>query len=191
MPIAIALDTVLALFKRYKSLFLIAPLLIALGVQTARIEGFLWWDGYKANLAQSRAEVKAIKTASEENARLAWAQKERAEAESRKLAKDAQDAYDQARAATRTRLADYSGRMRLDKVCRSNPAAAAKGNDPGVPAGLPADSDLVAVRETDLQALVEWLAIGVEARNNAVDKVNAGKAIPAVEFGREGLAAPN
>ncbi len=56
MPLAIALDTLLALFKRYKSLFLIAPLLIALGVQTARIEGFLWWQGYKADRAAFQAE---------------------------------------------------------------------------------------------------------------------------------------
>ena len=56
MPIAIALDTLLALFKRYKSLFLIAPLLIALAVQTARIEGFLWWKGYKADRAAFQAE---------------------------------------------------------------------------------------------------------------------------------------
>ena len=56
MPLAIALDTLLALFKRYKSLFLIAPLLIALAVQTARIEGFLWWKGYKADRAAFQAE---------------------------------------------------------------------------------------------------------------------------------------
>ena len=56
MPLAIALDTLLALFKRYKSLFLIAPLLIALAVQTARIEGFLWFDGLKAKVAAFQAE---------------------------------------------------------------------------------------------------------------------------------------
>ena len=56
MPLAIALDTLLALFKRYKSLFLIAPLLAALAVQTARIEGFLWWQGYKADRAAFKAE---------------------------------------------------------------------------------------------------------------------------------------
>ena len=55
MPLAIALDAAVALFKRYKSLFLIAPLLIALGVQTARIEGFLWFDGLKADLAECNA----------------------------------------------------------------------------------------------------------------------------------------
>jgi len=55
MPIALAMDTIIALFKRYKSLFLIAPLLIALAVQTARIEGFLWFDGLKADLAECKA----------------------------------------------------------------------------------------------------------------------------------------
>ena len=59
MPLAIALDTLLALFKRYKSLFLIAPLLIALAVQTARIEGFLWWKGYKADRAAFRPSAPA------------------------------------------------------------------------------------------------------------------------------------
>ena len=56
MPLAIALDAAVALFKRYKSLFLIAPLLIALAVQTARIEGFLWWKGYRAEIAAFKTE---------------------------------------------------------------------------------------------------------------------------------------
>lgn len=56
MPLAIALDAAVALFKRYKSLFLIVPLLIAFAVQTARIEGFLWWDGYKAKVAAFKTE---------------------------------------------------------------------------------------------------------------------------------------
>ena len=56
MPIAIALDTVLALFKRFRTLIPLALLAMALAVQTARIEGFLWWDGYKADRAKFAAE---------------------------------------------------------------------------------------------------------------------------------------
>ena len=56
MPIALALDTVLALFKRFRTLIPLALLAMALAVQTARIEGFLWWDGYKADRAKFAAE---------------------------------------------------------------------------------------------------------------------------------------
>lgn len=54
--IGMAIDTAVALFKRFRSLFLIVPLLAALAVQTARIEGFLWWKGYKADRAAFKAE---------------------------------------------------------------------------------------------------------------------------------------
>lgn len=56
MPLAILLDTAFALFKRFRSLIPLAVLGMALAVQTARIEGFLWWDGYKADRAKFAAE---------------------------------------------------------------------------------------------------------------------------------------
>ena len=158
---------------------------MGLGLIAALALGLLWLRGdhYRSDRDKALAKVAQLEAASVVNARLAWEQKARVEALSRNQAKDAQNAFEQARADTRARVAGYTDRMRLNKVCGSNPAPAASGDDPGVPVDLPADSDLVAIRETDLQALVDWLAIGVEARNNAVDKVNAGLAIPAVEFG--------
>ena len=56
--IGMALDTAIALFKRARGVlsFLALPALLFAAVQTARIEGFLWVRGYKADRAAFQAE---------------------------------------------------------------------------------------------------------------------------------------
>ena len=56
--LGMALDTAVALFKRARGVlsFLALPALVFAAVQTARIEGFLWWKGYKADRAAFQAE---------------------------------------------------------------------------------------------------------------------------------------
>jgi hypothetical protein len=118
--------------------------------------------------------------ASDANLALAHAQVAAMQAKYNTLAKDAQHAYELGAQSADTSLARYvaANRVRSNQVCRSNPAAASERSDPGVPADLPPDSSLVAIRELELQALVEWVKVGVAAHNMAVDKINAGVAVP-------------
>lgn len=177
MPLAILLDTLIALFKHNRWLLIAMPLLIALGLSHCSDRR------HTKQRDEARAQLAKVEAASQVNLELAIRQNKQVEALSAQLAKVRNNAHTETRADARTSLAGYSGRMRLDKVCGSNPATATEGNNPGVSADLPAHSDLVAISETDLQALVDWLAYGVEAHNNAIDKLNAGRAIPEVEFG--------
>ena len=154
MPLAIALDTLIALFKRYKSLFLIAPLLIALGVQTARIEGFLWWRGYKANLAECKANH-AREVQEAEQARAS------AKAKSDQLAKESTRAHEIRAPENRAAAVRYIDRYRI--VRTEAPASEARaGDDPGAPAQAPADAvlvssaDILACTDASTYALDAW-----------------------------------
>ena len=154
MPLAIALDTLLTLFKRYKSLFLIAPLLIALGVQTARIEGFLWFDGLKADLAECKANhAREVQEAEQARAE--------AKAKSDQLAKESTRAHEIRAPENRAAAVRYIDRYRI--VRTEAPATqAGAGDDPGAPAQAPADAvlvssaDILACTDASTYALDAW-----------------------------------
>lgn len=154
MPLAIALDTLLALFKRYKSLFLIAPLLIALAVQTARIEGFLWFDGLKADLAECKANH-AREVQEAEQARAI------AKAKSDQLAKESTRAHEIRAPENRAAAVRYIDRYRIVRTEAPAPQAGA-GDDPGAPAQAPADAvlvssaDILACTDASTYALDAW-----------------------------------
>jgi hypothetical protein len=143
------------------------------GRQDARVDAATWEQAYTD---QKAAYVSASKQASE----LALAQVKAVEARNAALAKDAQHAYELGSQAADTALARYvaANRVRPNQVCRSPSPAPAEGSNPDVPADLPPDTGMVAIREPELQALVEWVKIGVAAHNMAVDKINAGTAKP-------------
>lgn len=157
MPLALALDTIIALFKRYKSLFLIAPLLIALAVQTARIEGFLWFDGLKANLAECKANH-AREVQEAEQARAV------AKAKSDQLAKESERAHETRAPENRAAAVRYIDRYRI--VRSEAPASqAGAGDDPGAPVEAPAvavmvsSADVIACTDASTYALdaFEWI----------------------------------
>ena len=155
MPIALALDTVLALFKRYKSLFLIVPLLIALGVQTARIEGFLWFDGLKADLAKCKANhAREVQEAEQARAE--------AKAKSDQLAKESTRAHEIRAPENRAAAVRYIERNRI--VRAEAPATQARaGDDPGAPAQAPADAIMVAVTSADVIACTDASTYALDA----------------------------
>lgn len=144
---------------------------------------WLWrgWNGERAgrladNLAADAA-MKSVMDASEANAAAAQAQVKAVEAKSAELAKDADHAHELALQNARTATDRFiaANRVRPGQGGSCPAPAPAEGNDPGVPPEVPSDP-LVFVREPDLQALVEWATVGVEAHNHAVDKINAGLA---------------
>ena len=154
MPLAIALDAAVALFKRYKSLFLIAPLLIALGVQTARIEGFLWFDGLKANLAECKASH-AREVQEAEQARAI------AKAKSDQLAKESTRVHQIRAPENRAAAVRYIDRYRIVRTEAPAPQAGA-GDDPGASAQAPTDAvlvssaDILACTDASTYALDAW-----------------------------------
>lgn len=157
MPLALALDTIIALFKRYKSLFLIAPLLIALAVQTARIEGFLWFDGYKADFAECKANhAREVREAEQARAEV--------KAKSDQLAKESTRVHEIRAPENRAAAVRYIDRYRI--VRTEAPATEARaGDDPGAPVEAPADAvmvssaDVIACTDASTYALdaFEWI----------------------------------
>jgi hypothetical protein len=142
------------------------------GRQAARVEAAQWEQAF----ADQKA---AYERASKEASELALAQVKAVEARNAALAKDAQHAYELGSQAADTALARYvaANRVRPNQVCRSPAPAPGEGSDPAVPADLPPDPGMVAIREPELQALVEWVKVGIAAHNGAVDKINAGTAV--------------
>jgi hypothetical protein len=147
------------------------------GRQAARVEAAKWEQAFTD---QKAGYEKASKEASE----LALAQVKAVEARNAALAKDAQHAYELGSQAADTALARYvsANRVRPNQVCRSPAPAPAEGGGPGVPPEMPSDTRMVAIREPELQALVEWTKVGVAAHNREVTKIEAGTAIPASEL---------
>lgn len=169
------LTSLLGLVRRY-------PLHAAL-IASLCLAGWLWLgktaaEGERdAEIAGRKADWVLYEQASAANRAAQIAQVKAIEAEYERQAKDAQHAYDIALQGARTATDRYIAANRVRAGgCVSPASAPGEGSNPGIPAELPADSGMVAIRETDLQALVEWLAIGVSEHNRAVDKINAGLA---------------
>lgn len=151
-------------------------------------------DAHALTKQDHKLELDRRDAASQANLAAALAQVKLVEAKSAQLAKDADHAHElalqDARSATDRYIAANRVRPRAGGSCPA--AAATEGNDPGVPAGLPADTGMVAVRETELQAFVDWVTFGVAAHNHAVGKINAGTAKVPEGFPKPELSAtPN
>jgi hypothetical protein len=162
----------------------IAALALAF-VQTVRIEGFLFIHGYKQDLREADAKIAGMQVASDANRKAAEDQVAAIQLQYDQSAQEAQNEYETQLAAARGSLSDYVRSHRLPRYAGGQCAASGtgEGKDSPIPSGLSPDPGMVAVRETDLQALVDWLAVGVEAHNQAIDKINRGVALPDPAFG--------
>jgi hypothetical protein len=129
---------------------------------------------------QHAKELAQRDAASDANLALAHAQVAALQAKYNEQAKEAQDDYEAASRDADANLARYvaANRVRPDQVCRSNAPAPGEGENPAVPPAMPSDTGMVANRESDLQALVEWTKVGVTAHNDAVRKIEDGTAEP-------------
>lgn len=180
IEIGAALDAAIALFRRYKALIAIVPLILALGVQTARIEGFLWFDGFKERLALREAQIAKMEQASADNLAAAMAQVKETEAKARNEAELANAKLETLEADYRSRLAAYSGRMRLDKVCRGTAPTPGENPAPESPDRPGSETGMVAIRQDDLELLVENTARLEAAHQWANGLVDAGLALKPV-----------
>jgi len=151
-------------------------------IQTLRIEGFLFWDGYAEKLDKATAALAKVKLVSEEAERLALAVKAKIEADNRRIATNADTRFKQASNEAGDAATRYIDRWRVRNVCEgstSQTGSAANGDNPQVPADMPADSVLVSA--INVQACTAATAYAIEAHNHAMDKIASGRAMPAAE----------
>jgi len=143
-------------------------------------------NGREADALAHAEQIAQIELASDENLKAAIEQVNRIEAESAQRAKDADNAHRIELADARAAADRYisANRVRWQDIRGGNPAPAPERDNPGIPDGLPARTDMVAISEQDLQACTESYTYALSAHNNAMDKIEAGVAIPDPEFGR-------
>lgn len=137
-----------------------------------------------ADLAAKHAEFVA---ASEQAAEMYKAREADMQRQNFESAKEAQTDHDEIAQDLRTAVARYRAANRLPRgsaYCGPSPAPG-QGGDPNVPAEVLPDTGMVAIRETDLQALVDWLNVGLADHNKAVKDIEEGRAIPSPDFSAE------
>lgn len=140
--------------------------LIAL-VQTARIEGVLFWDGLKAENTGLRVTIDGIKEAQEQATKLAIAEKKRIEAENERKAENAKIDYEKRLAANDAALRKWlrsqagrpTGNTNLPEASEATSGTSGTGPAPVIPdtVEIPA-SDLPKIAEAyaKLDALQAW-----------------------------------
>lgn len=124
-------------------------------IQTARIEGFLFWDGLYEQLGDARDKVKKYEAAIAAAAKLAQEEKARVEAENERKAKDAAELETKLRADYDARLARWLQNNRRTAGGTNLPEAskAAEGTAGAGPAAvIPKDFALVPIADLELSA---------------------------------------
>lgn len=166
----VGLDAAIALFKRWRWLILAAPLLIALGIQTLRL------NSARADLLEKQAIISNMKLASEQ-ARAAQVALNAANQQlAERIAENATLAHAENRAAVANAVSDYAASHGLRKACGSltgQAAAPAVPNHPRAP-DSPNGNEVVAVPRSDLEALSRDALRGAEARAFLIDLANEG-----------------
>lgn len=166
----VGLDTAIALFKRWRWLILAAPLLIALGIQTLRL------NSARADLLEKQAIISNMKLASEQ-ARAAQLALNNANQElAQRIAENATLAHAENRTAVANAVADYAASHGLRKACGSLASQAAAPAVPGDPRApdSPNGNEVVALPRADLEALSRDALRGAEARAFLIDLANEG-----------------
>jgi len=129
--------------------------LIAL-VQTARIEGFLFLDGFKAENTALRETVASVKAAQEQATKLAIAEKKRTDELNRQKADEAKRDYEKRLAANdaalRKWLRSQAGRSTSNTDLSGQSEAAERTAGAGGNAFVPEGHALVPIRDLELSA---------------------------------------
>jgi len=124
-------------------------------IQTARIEGFLFWDGLYEQLGDARDKVKEYEAAIAAATKLAEEEKARIEADNERKAKDAAELEAKLRADYDSRLARWLQNNRRTARNANLPEAskATEGTaGAGAAAVIPEDLALVPVADLELSA---------------------------------------
>lgn len=124
-------------------------------VQTARIEGFLFFDGLKAENTGLRETLAKVEAASKEAERLAWEAKRKIEADNERKADEARDLEKKLRSDYDSRLAGWlqNNRRATGKAYLSCPAPSAEGIvGESAATDIPATHAIVPIADLELSA---------------------------------------
>ena len=153
--IAYMIFTALSNWKRT----LYGGVLILLGglalIQTARIEGFLFWDGLYEQLGDARDKVKEYEAAIAAATKLAQEEKARIDAENERKAKDAAELEKKLRTDYDSRLARWlqNNRRSANNTNLPETSKATEGTTGAGPAAvIPEDFALVPINDLQLSA---------------------------------------
>jgi len=171
MPIALALDAAVALFKRYRILIAVVPLCLALAWQTYQVSR---WKGKEA---KAQATIAQMQLASEQARAKQIALNQTNQELSQRIATDATLRHAEIAAATNRAVSDYASRHRVQDYCRrSGPGVAAV--HPGAPTpDSPQSDEVLAIPRQDFDALAQDALRGAETRVWLIDQINAGLAV--------------
>ena len=124
-------------------------------VQTARIEGALFWDGLKAENTELRETLAKVEQAQKLATKLAIEEKARIEAENKRKAEHAKLDYQKRLAANDAALRNWlqNNRRATGKANMSSAGQATSGvADPGAATDIPATHAIVPIADLELSA---------------------------------------
>lgn len=178
IPVFAALDTAVALFKRFRTLIALAPVLALCAFLWVKLYGFLWWDGAIEQRDKARAQVVQMEAASKEARAKQIALNQTNQELSQRIAADAQARHAQTSRAVSDAVANYAARNRVQNYCnRGGSGIAALPVDPGAPVDPGTDPDLVAIPRDEFEAIAKAAVRGREATSFLVELVNQGLAV--------------
>lgn len=167
------LDAAIALFKRWRWLIIAAPLLIALAVQSWRL------NSTRADLAEAQATIAQMQLASEQAKAAQLALNAANQQLAERIADNALAAHVESRPRLDRAIRDYARGHGLRQACGSLPGSAnpaAVPSDPGAP-DSPDAVNVVAVPRADFEALAADALRAAEARAFLIDLANEGLAV--------------
>jgi hypothetical protein len=177
IPAFAALDAAVALFKRFRTLIALAPVLALCAFLWVKLYGFLWWDGAIEQRDKARAQVVQMEAASKEARAKQIALNQTNQELSQRIAADATLRHAETAVAVNRAVSDYARRNRVQDYCsRSGPDVAALPSGPGAP-DSPKSDEVLAIPREDFEALANDALRGAEARAFLIDQINEGLAV--------------
>ncbi len=171
MPAAIFLDTAIAFLKRYKALFVILPLCLALAWQTYQVAR---WKGKEA---KAQATIAQMQLASEQARAKQIALNQTNQELSQRIATDATLRHAEIAAATNRAVSDYASRHRVQDYCRRGGPGVAALPDRAPTPDSPQSDEVLAIPRQDFDSLTKDALRGAETRVWLIDQINAGLAV--------------
>lgn len=151
IPAFAAPDAAVALFKRFRTLIALAPVLALCAFLWVKLYGFLWWDGAIEQRDKARAQVVQCQQAGERNLAEQIRQREKEKAAFQSAYDKAKETHAKELNAAHAGLDRYLAANRLHKDGLRGGPASGTGQDQnaGSPEGMPASAFLVS--EADLR----------------------------------------
>ncbi len=177
IPAFAALDTAVALFKRFRTLIALAPVLALCAFLWVKLYGFLWWDGAIEQRDKARAQIVLMEAASKEARAKQIALNTANQELSQRIAADAQARHAETAVAVNRAVSDYARNHRVQDYCRRSGPGVAPVPDRAPAPDSPERDEVLAIPREDFEALTKDALRGAEARAFLIDQINEGLAV--------------